>query len=420
MNYSNKSLSVPSLIARQSRSSRLSRALPILVVALSAIGCSEAPLNEESNNEVIAAVASKLKTVEENYLPESIVETGAASSASLKSNAPLSNQVSAQDDDICAGLNIIECQPRLIRAYIKYGNGAVALTHQVVLSVARDLSNAPNNSTGVINVPEKNLRVEYNKRTVLDFDFLISQGSTPVGRVSANADLYTIQFDLGILESDKPGSRGGKIEISVDYKKSSDWTSQVTVSNLLCSPNKPDDPETARISVNRKDGIWKGRSMFYNGIAAAYSAQKSCDTPASDDTGLVTYTDFVADSKAAKAAIYVMKRNETSTTDIQNFGFNLLCTNYPDLCVNLAAALSTTPETVDAFLGQMTNPYCVVRGSPGVTWNSDCRSQSAAVADSPFISDLTGRLAWVSPADFYQLEVSIPTTFATSTSKPAK
>lgn len=395
---------------KKSKSMRF--ALPILVAAFSAIGCSEAPKNEDSNNEVIAAVASKLKTVEENYLPESIQETGSASAASLKSNAPLSNRVSAQDDDICAGLNIIECQPRLIRAYIMYGKGAVALTHQVVLSVARDLSNAPNNSTGVINVPEKNLKVEYNKRTVLDFDFLISQGSVPVGRVSANSDLYKIQFDLGVLEKDKPGSRGGKIEISVKYNKSSDWTSQVTVSNLLCNPNKPDDPETARISVSRKDGIWKGRSMFYNGIAAAYSGQKSCDTPASDDTGLVTYTDFVANSQAAKAAIYVMKRNETSTTDIQNFGFNLLCTNYPDLCLNLATALSTTPNEVAAFLGQMSNPYCVVRGSPAVTWNSDCRSQSAAVADAPFIADQTGELAWVTPIDFYQLEVTIPTTFA--------
>lgn len=415
MNNSNQSFNLTRLFSRSVR-----MPLPILVAALSALGCSEAPKDDESTNEVIAAVASKLKIVEENYLPESIQETGTASAASLKSNALLSNRASVEDEDICAGLNIIECQPRLIRAYIMSGKGAVALTHMVVLSVARDLSNAPNNSTGVINLPEKNLRVEYNKRTVLDFDFLLSQGSIPVGRVSANADVYTIQFDLGVLEKDKPGSRGGKIEISVDYNKSSDWTSQVTVSNLLCNPNKPDDPETARISVNRKDGVWKGRSIFYNGIAAAYSAQKSCDTLPSDDTGLVTYTDFVADSKAAKAAIYVMKRNETSTTDIQNFGFNLLCTNYPDLCQNLATALSSTPQAVDAFLGQMTNPYCVVRGSPAVTWNSDCRSQSAAVADSPFISDLTGSLAWVSPLDFYQLEVSIPTTFATSSTKPLK
>lgn len=384
-----------------------------LLLAVSSIGCSEAPQTDTSSNEVIAAVASKLKTVEENYLPESIQETGSASSASLKKDPPLSNRVSAQEEDICAGLNIIECQPRLIRAYIMYGKGAVALTHQVVLSVARDLANAPNNSSGIINLPEKNLRVEYNKRTAMDFDFLVSQGSSPVGRVSAkksdDADLFTIQFDLGILENDKPGSRGGKIEISVDYKKSTDWASKVTVSNMLCDAQKPGDPETAQIAVDRKNGIWKGRSMFYSGIAGVYNEVKTCSTPASDNTGLVTYTDFVADSKAAKAAIYVLKRNETSTSSIQNFGFNLFCSNYLDLCQSLATALNTTPNAVDQFLGQMTNPYCVKRGSPDVVWNSDCRADSATVADEPF----TNSSPWMAPIDFYQLEVQIPTSFAT-------
>lgn len=388
----------------------LGRSIPLILATFTAVGCSELPEEENANNEVIAAVASKLKTVEENYLPESIQDNGSLTSASLKSNAPISNQVSAQDDDICAGLNIIECQPRLIRAYIMYGKGAVALTHQVVLSVARDLSNAPNNSSGTINAPEKNLRIEYNKRTVLDFDLLISQGSSPVGRVSANADLYKIQFDLGILEQDKPGSRGGKIDIEVKYNKSSDWTSQVTVSNLLCNSQKPDDPETARISVGRKDGIWKGRSMFYNGIAAAYNGTKSCDTPATDDIGLVTYTDFVADSSAAKAKIYVMKRSETSTSAIQNFGFNLFCTNYPDLCQSLATSLGSTTQIVDSLLGQMTNPYCVLRGSPVVTWNSECRGSSTAVADEPFLANES----WMAPIDFYQLDVSIPTSFTTA------
>ena len=237
-----------------------------------------------------------------------------------------------------------------------------------------------------------------------NFDFIISQDGQPVGRVSANPSLYTIQFDLSILEKDKADSRGGKIDIQVKFTDHTHWESQITVTNQRCNTEKPDDPENGRIAVVRKGDIWTGQSMFYNGIGAAYNTTKTCSTLASDSTGLVFYTDFVSDRSAAKAAIYIMKRTENSTAQIGNFGFNRYCANYPDLCQTLATALGTNTSAVNTHLNQLTNPFCFRRGSAEITWNSSCQNLSGPVANESFLANAN----WMTPFDFYRLAIKIP------------
>lgn len=383
---------------------QLNNAWLLLVPAVLLMGCAP-ELPETDSATTLNAMATNLKSVEDRYLPESISENGTVSTASLKPSISSAITSQAAEPDICDGLDFIKCQPRLLRAYLLYGRGAVAITSTIVTNVARDLSKAPDNSSGTFHDQEKNLTIEYKKRSLVDFDFLISQGGQPVGRVSANPQLYTIQFDVGILEKDKPDSRGGKIDIQVKYTDRTHWTSQIMVTDMLCNVAKPDDPETGRINVTRNGEVWSGQSMFYNGIAGSFSASKSCATAASDQTGLVVYSDFVADRLAAKAALYVLKRTETSTALIDTFGFNKMCANYPDFCQSLATTLGTTPVSVETSLNQLTNPFCMRRGSMDVTWNSKCETLSSRVADEPFLTNSN----WITPYDFYRSEVVIPT-----------
>ncbi len=375
----------------------------LLVPALLMMGCSPKVVATDSGA-AASAMAADLKSVEDEYVPESIRDTGAA--ATLSAKASISSAITSQsaNEDICAGLDFIKCQPKLLRAYLLYGRGAVGLTAKIVREVALGLSKAPNNSSGTFRDEVKNLTIDYTKRSSVDFDFLITQNGAPVGRVSANPALYTIQFDVGILEKDQADSRGGKVDIQVKYTDRTHWTSQVTVTNLLCNVAKPDDPETGRIKVTRNGEMWSGQSMFYNGIAGSFASVKSCSTPASDQGGLVVYSDFVSDRKAAKAALYLMKRTETSTAFIETFGLGNMCANYSDFCQSLATALSTTPTVVETSLNQLANPFCVKRGSSDVTWNSNCTDISAQVGAAPF----TVNAGWMTPFDFYRSEVVIP------------
>jgi hypothetical protein len=251
---------------------------------------------------------------------------------------------------------------------------------------------------------EENITIQYNKRSYGDFDFLVIKDSKPVGLVSAKPDSYTLQFDIGLLEKDKTDSRGGKMDIKVTYADKNNWSSEITITDLKCNVNKPEDPEKVRLHVSKNNNLWNGQSMFYNGTAAAFGVNRACDTVATDDTALVIYTDFVADRSAAKAAMYMMKRTETSTALIENFGLNGFCTQYADLCASLASAIGSTPSAVATHLSTLENPYCMQRGSPAVLFNNTCEAISENVSGAAFLAND----GWLAPSDFHALTVSIP------------
>ncbi len=370
----------------------------LIVLALAGLltACDGQPIKDVELDDSFSVTATNLQSVESEFVPASITEDSGSSTQSLRTQS--------SNEDICAGVDFIQCQPRLIRAYLLIGRDAVAVTHKIVVSVARDLRRAPDNSSGVINVPDEGITVEYNKRSLLDYDFLVIKNGVPAGRISANPSLYNIQLDLNIVEAGKADSRGGKIDIQVQYTDRKHWHSEVVVTGAKCNVEKPDDPENARISVTRGGDLWNAQAMFYNGIAADFNSPKSCNTQPTDATGLVFYTDVVADHAAAKASLYLMKRTETSTANIENFGIPGLCTNYVDLCQAMATQLQVSTTDLNTYLGTLGNPYCVRRGSKEVSFNNDCSALSPTVAATPFIPNTS----WMSPSDFYQLDIQIP------------
>ncbi len=382
----------------------LKSSISITAIAGLAFGCSPKDTSND-NAQALAAVSSHLTSVHDNYVPASIHDDG-SSSAPVDSGATSSAISTDPNHDICANLSIAECQARLLRAYLLYGRAAVGLTGQIIGSVAGDLAKAPDNSSGTFTSVADNVTIQYKKQSLLEFDFLLISGSTPVGHISSHSGKYDIQLNSTVLDKAKPGSRGGMIDIQVQFTDLTHWTSQISVTGVQCNVSKPTDPTTGRITVTRNDQIWNGQSVFYNGISGEFNNSATCADQASDNNGLVIYTDFVADHVAAKAALYLMKRSETSTASIQNYGFNEMCTNYPDLCGRLATSISSTPSAVATYLNSIQNPYCLKAGAPTVAWNSDCSSSSQAVSGHAF----TPASGWMTPSDFYQMQIVIPSS----------
>lgn len=381
----------------------------LLSTALVFLGC--APQKQEAQptdvDPAILAMSSQLKAVGDGYLPESVTDDGkekAGQGSSAGSEKIHQGPSSKATSDICEGLGFLECQPRLVRAYLMMGRRGVETTQKIVTDLARSLAGVADNTTGEFVSVEQKLKIIYNKRSSTDFDVLMIQNGIPVGRFTATPTHYDVQFDMEALEKDKPESRGGRMDIQVKFTDSQNWESQMTATQLNCNIEKPDDPENARIVVTRQGELWNAQSMFYSGISAQYSSEKTCASVPSDNTGLVIYTDLVADRKAAKEAFYVMKRTETDTDHLQNFGFNRFCSNYSDFCQSLAAAMGVSSEVLSAQLSQLQNPFCVRRGTATVAANSNCQELSERVAQEPFLENAN----WLSASQFYQLKISIP------------
>lgn len=210
-------------------------------------------------------------------------------------------------------------------------------------------------------------------------------------------------------ESKNSGDSAGKLEMQVRYEDATHWNSRLTITDVPCNTLKPEDPQSAFIEINRNGQKWIGQSALYNSISGDFASTKSCSTPATQDNGLVTLTEFVANSQVAKSSLYLFKASD-SVTDYSHFGFNNYCENYPDRCQALATSLGSNIQMVDQHLNAFSNPYCVHKGSSEVLWNSSCEQDSIEIAEIPFEKSSQ----WTSPLDFSLLHIDIPTQLNSS------
>lgn len=377
-------------------------------VLLLASGCGDQPKQDEEyakQDAALAALAGNLKSIDDEFVPESISDE--SPEALAKPGGVLSK---AQEDDICGDLDFMECQPRLLRFYVRTARLMFGFSHLIVRDVARGLGHLPDGSTGTMHIEKDNVTVQYRKTSFLNFELLLKQADRPVGFIKVEEGHYELRFDIAILEQDNPQSKGGKIAVDVTFKNRESWQTEIQISDTLCDPADADDPEAAYLRVGRDNGLWKGVTMFYNGAAASFEEEITCETPRNDQNGLVIYTDFVANRRAAKAAMYFMRRNETDTQNISEFGLNGFCGHYADLCQSLGVALGlpvdTAGQQVATHLSQFGNPYCAQRGSRDITWNDDCSAVSNEVSAAP----LQDGSDWMAPSEFYQMSVPIPET----------
>jgi hypothetical protein len=365
----------------------------MIVGLLSGLACSKKPVANNSDDQQVSILSSNLKMVEKGFLPESIADDGTQSQS-------LANKSS--DDDICKDLDFVECQPRLIRAYLRYGKSAVTTVNSIVTSISNDLAKTGEVSSGTIS-SENQVTIIFNKQSHTDFELILLKANQPAGRILASPNLYIIQLDMALVDNKDSETKAGKLEMKVSYENEQSWHSTLTFTELPCNSLKPEDPQTAMIEVSRAGGKWVGQSALYNSTSGDFHIAKSCSNTATPENGLIVLTEFVADAHVAKASIYFFKGSD-NRTEYSQFGINNYCENYPDRCQSLADSFGSTPQLVDQHLNQFTNPYCVRRGSAVVTWNSSCENESSIVSESVFVKSSQ----WTSPLGFSQLKIVIP------------
>jgi len=369
--------------------------------------CSEQPRQDDElakQDAALTALAGNLKAIDDEFVPPSVSDE----STQVLSKASGSIRSKAESDDICGTLDFIECQPRLLRFYIRTARLTFGFSRLIVLDVARGMGGIPDGSTGSIHIAAEDVTVNYRKTSFLDFELLLKKANRSVGFIKVEPGHYELRFDIATLEAGNPDSKGGKIAIDVEYLDQGNWNTEITVTDTLCDPENPDDPEAAYLNVSRIGGLWKGLTTFYHGASARFDQPLTCDSPASDQNSMTIYTDFVANKVAAKAALYFMRRNETSMANVASFGLNGLCGKYPDLCQSLGVSLGlpadTAGQTVANHFSQFVNSYCAQRGSRDIQWNNTCSAVAPEVADAP----LQNGSSWMAPSVFSQLSISIP------------
>ncbi len=369
------------------------------------VGCDEKPKDDGSvakQDAALSALASNLNDVDNEFVPESLK----VSNSQSKSQSKLV-QGKTKEDDICEDGELFDCQPKLLKFYVKTARETFRFSRKLILDIAHNMGSAPDGSSGVIKLKD-GITVEYNKKSFLKFDLLLKEKGQSIGYISVKNGEYDIRLDMDVIDKANPDSNGGLFEIAVKFTDRKHWQTNLHITNTHCDESDPSDPEALRIEVNRNDTTWVGQSTIYSPRATIDKATVSCSSPVDDSTAIVMYTDFVGNSTATKSALYMMRRNETSTAQINEYGIDGLCTKYPDLCqslgLQLGYAANVAGTEVANYLGQFSNPFCVQHGSSDVIWNSDCSSSSAEVGSASFRANSD----WITPSDFYQMSVELP------------
>ena len=381
----------------------LRRLLGLLTLSIFAfstfVGCGEQQEDDElraQRDAALSALADDLGGVEKTFVPESL-EINDALVSQLKAKA------ASDDVHLCEDDELLECQAKLLRFYIQSARYGFRFSQTAIASLARDFGEVPDGSSIEINLPD-NVKVEFQKTSTLVFKLLFTQNDVGVGFIDVNDRDFDIRLNMDILAKDDPNSQGGMFQAKINYEAASKWETTLHVSDVKCNSEDPDDLKGFRIEVNKNQELWSGKAYAYAPLAVVKDSERSCDTPVTDATGMVVYTDFIGNGVATKASIYMLNRSETSTASIQSYGVDDLCTNYPAICDLIADEESTTSGAVDAYLSTFKNTHCLKAGSKDIVWDSDCSDVSGAISTLP----LSTNDSWIKPIDFYQMSVEIP------------
>lgn len=374
----------------------------LLASSLYIQGCGE----KEADNEIDPAVvqmSQSLEAVERDFLPAPLELKGtAAEKISQKT-----------EEDICGDDDLFTCQPKLLKFYVQNSKQAFAFARIATMQAAFGLGRLPDGSSGQVRVEKDNVDIIFNKRSALDFEILVKKDGQSLGYIKSNNKNYHIQYDLDKDVNKDPNSLGGKIDIAVTYTGRKSWVTDVLITDVACNPIKVKDPRTARIKVERENDKWTGSATWHSDIAGNFSSDVSCNTPGSDEHGLVTYTEFVSNNEASRGALYIMKQNESSTNNIAAYGVNQLCANYEALCQAMGESFGLPTETakvtIENLLSIATNPFCIKPSTSGnavTDWNNDCSSISQEIANKPYLATSE----FIAPSTFKDLSIQLPET----------
>ena len=355
-------------------------AVAVIACSLILANCGTTASSDGGTTATTSTVVTNLETVESNLVPDSLDYTQNSAAASVSASIKAES-----DGNPCAeAADLFDCQPILLQLYMDMAKMVLGAVTDIISGVGTEMGDVEDGASGTVSW--ETTSVQYSKTTDTDYSIILSESSVPIGYIDVNDNVYTVKMNLDNLPEEDTGGAAGQIQATVTYTDENTWSITFLLTGMACATDDVAAPERIQIQVDKVSGLWTGKAMLYsprwvgNGL--------TCSSEATDDTSMDFYTDFVGNDAAAKASVYMMQRNKNSLDDIANYGMDAIG---------------------DGFGGNTSayvNPFCNPAGTLDALWGNNCSAINATVS----AADYSASSNWVTPYDFYQLAITIPSS----------
>ncbi len=382
-----------------------------LSVLLLAISCKkeEDDVNSSEETSFATETVNKLESIGNGYIPNSLSSGSASSSPafdlkSMQSSKPLY----ADNGDPCEGTDLYGCQSRLLKLYIWHSKFLFMASALYLKVLALHVGHLPDGSNGTI-ITNDGVTIKYSKVSNTEFDFLALTSSGAFLDAHIAGGEYTLKLD----NNNSPESNGdqSRLEVEASYTNDTTWTVTSTIINDVCDVSDVRAPNRIRVIMSRDSSLYTGKAMLYSPRWAYFNPDPTCSSPIDDDHTMNLYTDFVAESSAAKVNVYMMKRDVSAETFIGEIDTSSDAYSMGNLCnsyyanFNLGFGDAAACDSTFNFSTTYPNPFCTTSPFVPPVWGSDCNGINNTVRDALFGSTAD----WSAPDMFYTETISLRT-----------
>jgi len=309
--------------------------------------------------------------------------------------------------DFCEGFaepKLFTCQPKLLRVYLQTSEDMFKLVQGFVAAMGAAIGNVTVGTSGTFT--DGALTGYYKRTSDAAFSLLVKSGESALFYLSATDTTATFQMDMDEMKKADPASgvTGGKLDVSMTYTDANNWTISTKILNSPCDTADVRAPRNFHIKTSRVAGVWKGKAMLYNPIwasgVASVGTEPTCDTVSTTDISMAMYTEYVANDIAAKAKVYMMKKDVSTKAGVASYPLNSFCSTY---------GISSQCTAAGIVLSTYANPFCNNGTTDTATWNSDCATLSTELGAAEFTSEND----WITPSDFSDAtitKITLPTS----------
>ena len=330
------------------------------------------------------AVASALTSVSENIAPNSLDSSSTA----------------LAEDNPCANSDgFFDCQPILLKLYIKISSDIVNMVGQVVTNSKTFIDSKEAGSSGTEDITDTSSdikKIVYNVTSANDFAFILHSDTGAFLHLDYDAtggtSIYNATFDVANSPDAEEGETN-KVNISINYTDAKNFSATIKIVDMACSDDDVRAPNAIYITVDRADDVVTGKSMLLSERWLT-SDGATCSLTPTDATRNFLYTDFSGNDTNSSASIYLIGSSVTSVDSFPDWEAADFCTNFSENCSNGYGFGDSN------LISSYTNPFCAT--STDATWGTDCTDVTTAnYGDSS---------KWLLPSEMTALTVTMPTS----------
>ncbi|MCP4753223.1 MAG: hypothetical protein GY866_20220, partial [Proteobacteria bacterium] len=310
----------------------------------------------------------------------------------------------SEDEDPCAETDLWGCQAILVKLYIDFSNQLFDMSLTFLNELAANLGNLQAGDSGTFNTGD-GVMIHFSKTSETQWDFLAVTELGTCLDMSVNDNNYTMK--VGFSNDPDNTENIASLELQVSYVNDTNWIVNSSMIGGQCSSDDVQAPERIKVIMSRSGSQYTGKAMLYSPRWAYFSSDPTCASAIDDDHSMTLYTDFVANDSAAKAKVYMMKRNVADLSSIGTYAMANLCDFYYDNfgqdnsanCVSLLNTAGWDPT-------DYANPFCTTGTQAGDTnWSDDCTGTDATIAAAAYGS----AALWATPSAYYQQTITLRT-----------